>query len=183
MDCISKEQLLLNTLVVFFNKNNNLDNILPIINSESILSLRILDGFVTNYARDYNIIYQLNNVNFNVYKDYKLQLKAYNKRYFDPFSRGNRIKLEYNNKIIITTIGQLNFFRWALTNNIIEYVTNNYDAITKEMNLAYKNAKLRNSESSISSTITEDNTETFRQKIKRTKDQILINKQFYYNLI
>ena len=32
-----------------------------------------------------------------------------------------------------TTIGQLNFFKWALENNIIDYIEKNYDEIQNDM--------------------------------------------------
>ena len=72
---------------------------------------------------------------FKVYDDYKLKLKAYSKRRFDPFCRWDRISIPYkDDKCIETTIGQLNFFKWALENQVIEYIDCNYDAIEKDMN-------------------------------------------------
>ena len=35
---------------------------------------------------------------------------------------------------IQTTIGQLNFFKWALENNVINYISDNYQLIEKDMN-------------------------------------------------
>ena len=66
---------------------------------------------------------------------YKLQLKAYSKKYFDPFScRRDRIYFYYkNNDYIETTVGQLNFFKWVLEHNIINYIKNNYEDIEKDM--------------------------------------------------
>ena len=40
-----------------------------------------------------------------------------------------------------TTIGQMNFFRWAISNNIINFVDKNYTKIVKEMNKANKENK------------------------------------------
>ena len=42
----------------------------------------------------------------------------------------------YNNKknSIITTVGQLNFFRWALENKILDYIANNLKTIELDMN-------------------------------------------------
>jgi hypothetical protein len=42
-----------------------------------------------------------------------------------------------------TTIGQLNFFKWALDNNIIDYIKNNYDAIECDMNKRNSTTKRR----------------------------------------
>ena len=55
--------------------------------------------------------------------DYKLKLKAYSKRRFDPFCRWDRITIPYKgDNSIQTTIGQLNFFKWALENDVIKYI-------------------------------------------------------------
>jgi len=91
---------------------------------------------VTNYAKRYNIIYMLpNSSHLNVHLSYKSQLKGYKKKMFDPFCRKKRIPFYYgDNKCIITTIGQLNFFRWAIENNILHYVIDNIENITNDMN-------------------------------------------------
>jgi hypothetical protein len=58
---------------------------------------------------------------FNIYLEYKSSLKSYSKRFFDPFCRGNRIEFEdQNGKKFMTTVGQLNFFRWVIKNNIVD---------------------------------------------------------------
>jgi hypothetical protein len=54
---------------------------------------------------------------------------------FDPFCRWERISIPYKNGTCIeTTIGQLNFFKWALENKVIDYIESNYDAIENDMN-------------------------------------------------
>ena len=140
----TKEEILLDNLTKYFYNNKLFENVIPIITGNSHISLRIIDWFVTNYSCKYNIIYPLkkdkNEVNFNVHICYKNQLKAYNKRFFDPFCRINKNNLiktiifKYNNdKYIKTTIGQINFFKWVLENNILEYVINNYYDIIDDM--------------------------------------------------
>ena len=70
-----------------------------------------------------------------MYFDYKLKLKAYSKRRFDPFCRWDRISIPYKSGTCIeTTIGQLNFFKWAIENRVIEYIDENYETIEKDMN-------------------------------------------------
>ena len=71
---------------------------------------------------------------FKVYDDYKLKLKAYSKKRFDPFCRWDRISIPYKDKFIETTIGQLNFFKWALENKVIDYIYKNYETIENDMN-------------------------------------------------
>ena len=79
---------------------------------------------------------------FKVYFDYKLKLKAYSKRRFDPFCRWERISVPYKgDKFIETTIGQLNFFKWAIENKVIEYIEENYETIEKDMNTRNSTSK------------------------------------------
>ena len=135
----TQNDLLLENILTWYNSTNNLQVMLNIINGESKISLRIVDWFATNYAKKHftNYIITKNNSKerFKVYDDYKLKLKAYSKKRFDPFCRWDRINIPYKNgKYIQTTIGQLNFFKWALENNIIDYIENNYEKIEKDMN-------------------------------------------------
>tara|TARA_B100000287_G_scaffold357637_1_gene348994 strand:- start:1756 stop:2220 length:465 start_codon:yes stop_codon:yes gene_type:complete len=118
---------------------------LNIINGESPISLRIVDWFVTNYAKQKFTVYNLSEgVRFKVYTDYKLKLKAYSKRRFDPFCRWDRITIPYKeDKLIQTTIGQLNFFKWALENEIITYIKDNYNEIERDMNNRNSTSKKR----------------------------------------
>ena len=146
----SKKDLLMESLIQFFSIKENLDQVKPIINgndnnkNKPKMSLRILDWFVTNYSKKYNISYEvtLNNKtkNFIVYLDYKSQLKAYSKKQFDPFCRRERILFfDHEGKEIVTTVGQLNFFRWSLENNILSYILDNFDEIENDMNNSLRN--------------------------------------------
>jgi len=133
----TQNDLLLNKLLDYYQEDNNLDKILNIINGQSKISLRIVDWFATNYAKKYYTVYSLSNGDkrFKVYMDYKLKLRAYSKRRFDPFCRWERITIPYkNNECIQTTIGQLNFFKWALENEVIDYINDNYIHIERDMN-------------------------------------------------
>ena len=135
MNYTTQNTLLLNNLLSFYDKDNNIDKILPIINGESTISLRLVDWFVTNYSKKNYTIIKKGTKRFKVYTDYKLKLKAYSKKRFDPFCRWERITIPYKQNISIqTTIGQLNFFRWLLENNIIEYIEEHLDNINQDMN-------------------------------------------------
>ena len=143
----TQNDLLLKNLMVFYktenngDNNDNLDKMLRIITGESKISLRIVDWFATNYAKKYYTLYVIDQTTenvarrFKVYDDYKLKLKAYSKKRFDPFCRWDRISIPYKDgKCIETTIGQLNFFKWALENKVVDYIEKNYETIEKDMN-------------------------------------------------
>jgi hypothetical protein len=139
MEMIYEDQndLLLKKLIKFYKDPANFNKMLHIINGESKISLRIVDWFSTNYAKKNFTTYDLeNNPRFKIYNDYKLKLKAYSKRRFDPFCRWDRIKVPFGDDeySIETTIGQLNFFKWAIENKIIDYIETNYEIIEDDMN-------------------------------------------------
>lgn len=136
----TQNQLLFNKLTDYYTQDSRLDSILPIINGTSELSIRIIDWFVTNYSKQYYTVYMIedktNNLfrRFKVYNDYKLKLKAYSKKRFDPFCRRERIYIPYkNNTHVQTTLGQLNFFKWAIENNIILYIKDHLREIEEDM--------------------------------------------------
>ena len=143
---ISKTQnnVLLNNLTTFYNKER-LDRMLSIINGESCISLRIVDWFSTNYSKKNFTLYELKNgQRFKVYNDYKLRLRAYSKKRFDPFCRWDRIMIPYDGETSIqTTLGQLNFFKWAIENEVIEYIEQNYKTIEDDMNHRNSSSKTR----------------------------------------
>jgi hypothetical protein len=133
-------------LMKFYEENNNLEKMLKIINGESPISLRIIDWFATNYAKKFFTVYEVGaNRRFKVYVDYKLKLKAYSKRRFDPFCRWDRITIPYSNGTFIqTTIGQLNFFKWALENGVVAYIEAHYGTIEDDMNARNSTSRRNN---------------------------------------
>jgi len=145
MSYTKQNDILLTKLLEYYKKddNVNMDKMLGIINGESRISLRIVDWFATNYAKKHYTVYNVkDNQRFKVYVDYKLNLKAYSKKRFDPFCRWQRITVPYSSdKYIQTTIGQLNFFKWALDNNVVKYIENNYSEIECDMNSRNSTAK------------------------------------------
>jgi hypothetical protein len=136
----TQNELLLNNLMEFYKDEKYLSLMLKIITGESKISLRIVDWFATDYAKKNYTLYPMVDTNgstirFKVYYDYKLNLRAYSKTRFDPFCRWDRISIPYKNGTWIeTTIGQLNFFKWAIEKNVINYIEENYDTIEKDMN-------------------------------------------------
>ena len=142
----SQNNLLLANLMKYYQDTDKLDRMLNIINGNIHISLRIVDWFTTNYAKKCYTVYELPSGNrFKVYNDYKLKLRSYSKKRFDPFCRWERINIPYkNNTQLQTTIGQLNFFKWAFENNVIDYIEEHYDEIEKDMNSRNSTSKRKN---------------------------------------
>lgn len=148
--CKTQNELLLNNLMQFYENHEHIKRMITIINGESKISLRIVDWFVTNYAKKNFTVYELLNhlgepIRFKVYNEYKLKLKAYSKIRFDPFCRWERIKIPYDeDNYMETTLGQLNFFKWAIENRIIDFIEDNYEDIEADMNSRNSTSRRKN---------------------------------------
>jgi len=121
---MSKRDVLLESLERFYKENpEHAKSFVRHASRDSQVSLRLLDWFVTNYAKKHNVVYSIGpDRSFNVFMDYKSQLKAYSKRFFDPFCRRDRVTATVQGEALQTTVGQMNFFRWALIHGIVDYV-------------------------------------------------------------
>jgi len=146
----SKETDILEKNHQFFTYNvKYMDLLLQIINGESQISIRILDWFVANYSKKHNTCYKIkingNVSHFYVYNEYKNQLNGFSKFYFDPFCRKHKIVYHYVHEDrdinFITSIGQLNFFKWAILHKIIVHVTKNLPKIEFDMKETNKENK------------------------------------------
>jgi len=163
----SKELIYYNMLDKYFNNctNDEITTMIDIINGNNLISLRFLDWFVTRYCYLYKFTINVNNLykkenNFNINISYKAQLKSFKKKYFDPFRRKKKFYYHYskNNLLLLTTIGQLNFFRWAINNDIIKYTTDNYKTIIEKythVNSYFKKNLIENN--SITTTTSDEN--------------------------
>jgi len=122
----------------FYDNTNNSEKFIDIVLGNCEISIRLIDHFVTKYSKFNKCNYKLNDIDkeiiFNVHFDYKNQLKHYQKTHFDPFSRGDRIPFFMNGTCIITTIGQLNFFRWFISKKVFNYLLEKKDDVYNDMN-------------------------------------------------
>lgn len=155
------DDLLLDSLFKFYDNPHNGSRLISILKGKSSTSLRSVDWFITNYSKKNNIFYNIyrttDNIhsltekdnelvyNLNVFQSYKSQLRAYSKKRFDPFCRRNRIKYNCRGEILDTTIGQLIFFKWAISNLIMDYIKIHKDSIELDMNTCLKEMKLSGS--------------------------------------
>ena len=134
-----RQDFIVQNLQTFYNETGNLEKITPILKGESPISLRLVDWFITNYAKKNNTSYMMGTKQFLVHFNYKRELKAYSKKLFDPFCRRDRIMFEaLNQPSIMTTVGQLNFFRWFIEKKILDFIEDNRTAIEADMNASIK---------------------------------------------
>lgn len=141
-DIDTKLSLLMKSLTEFYKNVTYIEQIKSIIDQNSVISLRILDWFITNYSKKHRTIITNNNRSIDVYQNYKLQLKSFSKRQFDPFCRKNKIMFYYNDDDYIeTSCGQLCFFRWCFENNILDYVQSHLNIIEQDMKNSLKDKK------------------------------------------
>ena len=134
-----KQDLMIARLQEFYTKPGHLEALVPIVQGTSPMSLRLVDYFVTNYAKKNNSAYLWGGRQFLVYYHYKRELKANSKRLFDPFCRRERILFEVRGEEpFVTTVGQLNFFSWAIERGILQYMDANRATIELDMNKTLK---------------------------------------------
>ena len=143
----NKNDILLKSLLTFYKKNANMKIFYNYVSKKSNISLRIFDFLCTKYIKNRNVIYYIDNnskkVPFNLNVAYKAQLKAYSKLQFDPFKRHKRLDIDCDlspTKKLTTTIGQLNFFKFAIENHLVNWIEKkeNLQKVEKAMSLESK---------------------------------------------
>lgn len=148
LDEIYGNNILVPSLKRFYANHYNAQTFINI-RLSSKLSLRIFNWFCVNYAKKYHIYYKIksnrNSETFDVYHSYKVHLRTYKKKLFDPINRGHTIIARYqspayhNNDCIdiSTSLCQLNFFKWAIENMVFVYIDKHYDSIFTDMQEIY----------------------------------------------
>jgi hypothetical protein len=160
-----RRELLIMSLQRFYSSRSDIQTLVPILKGEGDISLRLIDWFVTNYAKKHHVSYVIGTQEFVVYLNYKSQLKAFSKKLFDPFCRRERILFQIGDaEPFETTVGQLNFFRWAFEKDIVSYIRQHMNDIVREEKLARANGT-QSSTSSSDSTNTVDSTQSVQSSI------------------
>ena len=189
-----KPELIIASLQRFYATYPDMTKVMPYLVGDADISLRVIDWFVTKYSRKNFTSYDLNGQRFVVYKSYKGQLDAYNKQYFDTNCRRERIQFSIKEyEPFVTTIGKLNFFRWALETNLLDYIESNkeelkagYNQFLKETTQAHK-ATANSTPVSTTSEISAISAETLAlappkgTRRRRTKQQASSLKQLQIN--
>lgn len=131
----SKQDAILRNVAKFYEDRENLTKLTEILTKQSDLSLRLFDWLVTNYAKKHNVVYTRSDGHVvNVYSEYRNWLRGYSKRNFDPFKRRERIEfIDINGDTLLTTVGQLNFFKFVIESKILDYMNEHLISIEKDM--------------------------------------------------
>jgi hypothetical protein len=177
---------IINSHIIEYYKNNtdSLMTLLDIIHTKALkMPLRLIEWFVTNYAKKYAVKYKYNmtygavtkNVLFDVHVSYKAQLKGKHKNNFDPFCRGPTVKFSCNHPrtgdIIefISSYKQLKFFKWAIENKIIIYISKYIKEINADM---IQNTPKNNISKSLDSTISDSSSRKSKSELSQSSYMI-----------
>lgn len=120
----------------FYGKPEHVRPVVAVIRGTSPASLRLIEWFITNHAKRHDLILKHRGEQINVHHSYRAALKTFSKEQFDPFRRHERIRFVYGDgadDAIETTVGQLNFFKWAIETGVLDYINANKGAIEQLM--------------------------------------------------
>jgi hypothetical protein len=165
-----KQELIVSSLQRFYAQRDDLPELIQLLTGTSVISLRLIDWFVTNFSKQNSTSYILNGQQFVVYMNYKSQLKAYSKKLFDPFCRRERILFQVpGHDAFMTTVGKLNFFRWAIEKGVLDHIRTHQKEIEKHMNETMREtAKQRGGTQTSKNPITTPTTQAANQTRRRT---------------
>lgn len=130
-----KDEVLLDSVLHWFNQEQSrVKTFSDIVNHRNGLSLRIIDWLITNFSKAFSVAIESDGFPRNLCKDYHKNLNAHNKKNFDPFARRRRIHIVlFGQEERVSTIGQLNFFRWFLSKDLVGFLLQNKSVIEKHM--------------------------------------------------
>lgn len=136
----SRMSLMHASLMRFFASPSNAAVLVAHLTGRATVSLRLIDWFVTSFSKSHAILIphfkdDATPAGFtDVYASYRMQLRSLTKTYFDPFRRHNRISVRLEcGETVVTTIGQLNFFKWLIESGIVRHIHENAEAIERAM--------------------------------------------------
>jgi hypothetical protein len=133
----------------FFSKAEHMGKLLPFLRGTSKISLRMVEWFVFVHSMKTTVDWFIGGNYFNVYLDYQAEMLENKKQKFDPMGRkwrkekrkdGTVVRVYHGinffhteKDFIVTSVAQLNFFRWFIGKGILDYVVENFDHLSAEM--------------------------------------------------
>ena len=143
------DDVLLDSIIEWYNiDHKSINRFLSIVKRKHGLSLRIIDWLVTNYSKIHSLTIDTSDFPRDLNRDYQKHLNAFSKKNLDPFARRNKIKIrvKHENGSIefrTTTVGQLNFFRWFISNNIEDILRSERSKIELHMKSIEKDKNIK----------------------------------------
>lgn len=130
-----KDQVLLGSVLQWYNEDESrVRTFSDIVTHKNGLSLRIIDWLITNFSKTVSVAIESDGLPRSLRRDYDKNLSAHNKKNFDPFARRRKIRIVlFGKDHRMSTIGQLNFFRWFITKNLTGFLLENKSVIEKHM--------------------------------------------------
>ena len=145
----------------FFSKPEHMGKLLPFLHGTSKISLRMVEWFVFVHCMKQTVDWFIGDEYFNVYLDYQAEMGDNKKQRFDPMGRKWRketrklkngettvvnvyhgINFYYtDDDYVVTSVAQLNFFRWFIGKGILDYMLEHYDKLSVAMNKYNKESK------------------------------------------
>ncbi len=135
-----KHVSLIMSVLSYFTEDVLREQIVPFVNRDDSIPLRLLGWLVVNYVKEYNVTYIWQGLDgkqkprtVNVFQGYDALMRRYHRRHFDPFRRRYRIFFELDDVVYETTIGQLLFLQWAFQDGVVEYTRKHSKKIDTHM--------------------------------------------------
>lgn len=133
----TQDDIIMEQIKTFFQGKKNVlkKRVIPIIQGDSEISLRLIEKFVTDYCNKNKITISKKNGDLVcIHEAYKYKLRSFGKKKLDIFQRNRKILFKYTNKLYLeTTIGQLNFFKFIIETEILDYIEENLEAIKQQL--------------------------------------------------
>ena len=185
--CRTTENLMMK-IEAFFSNAQNMGKLLPFLRNKTKISRRFIEWFISVYAMENNVVWVLNDSEyFDVYLDYQAQMDEYTKQRFDPFGRkwrkkkrkdGTYVQVYHgihfyysDDEYIVTTVAQLNFFKWFIEKRVLDYLIDNYEELLKQKELYQlkKKSKRRGSGTQRSKTKAKKRSSSKRQTDRKVR--------------
>lgn len=141
---LTSADLVLRWLTSFFQQQHHFDTLHMLLHKSvgrpnGIPSLRVLEHLVTSFSKQKGFDFKLphRDIPMHLYDAYQAELLRHGKVLFDVFARedqqaSSKHVLQSPNgdgRLISTTAKQMNFVRWAIVNNVVEYAVQNLQKI------------------------------------------------------
>ena len=121
-------------MILPFFQDDVLDRlVVPLVTSQALVSLRLIDWFVINYSRKHRIAISPSRHLLGVYESYRTWLHRWRRDLFDAVRRGVRVYFRHREVVYETTVAQLNYVYWSSIMGVIVYAKEHVLDISKHM--------------------------------------------------